>query len=318
MARADSKIVVSIIGDASKLSSSLGEAERKVGGFQVGLGTLAKGFVALGVASAGVDFIKGATQEADRLGDALARLTHTLGPEFTAQLDSAAGGFAEIGASKQDILELEAVFADFGHASGIANDALATLAPTAAATAQALTLTDDQGRSASQMLDLLDKAATGSEKAARELGVTLTDGLDPAAQMTSILAQLSDKVTDAESSQKDLEGQQSKLQAQWETLTGQLGGPLSDALASVVGFINDEIDAIPGAIKGWEMLGAAVEGFGRTALAPLGNVRDALEGLSNLLGDVAFNLTHIGSGAVSERTIRQANEDFNNRQGRAD
>lgn len=302
MARADSTIRVNIIGDAKGLQSTLTKADRSIAGFSSGI---VKGAVALGVVAAGFEFIQGATEEADRLGDAMARLNNQLGPGFTTQLESTAGHFAEIGASKQDILELEAIFADFGTAAGIADPTIAGMAESVAKTAQALTLTDDQGRDASAMMDLLNKAAGGSAKAAKELGVTLTDGLDPAAQMQSILGQLAGKVTDAESAQKDLEGQQSKLAAQWETLQAQIGGPLSEGLAAIVGFINDEIEAIPHAIEGFQKLGAAIEGMVRTVAAPLGNLNDLLGGIGDFFG--MNHTTKIGfTMSTNDRALLEA------------
>lgn len=318
MARADSTIRVSIIGDVKNLAGALNTADKQSGGL---LRSAVKVGVALGVVREGFDFIGDATREADRLGDALARLSNQIGPDFTGALRETADNFSDIGASTQDILEAEAIFADWATAAGIADPAIRGLAESVAATATALTLTDDQGRSVNEMLDLLDKAAGGSSKAAKELGVSLQAGLDPAAQMTNILGQLQGKVNDAFSAQKDLEGQQSKLQAQWETLTGQIGGPLSDALAGVVGFINDEIAAIPSAIAGWQMLGAAIEGFGRTALGPLGNVRDALENVLNLLGQTSSSgATQSGLRGVinrrsGERSTVRNQQDFDERNG---
>jgi len=314
VAKADSKITVSIVGDASKLSGSLDDANKQVGKFSGGIGKVATGIAALGAATVAVDFLKGATQEADRLGDAVTRLNAQLGPTLSADLEKASTGFTNLGASKQDILELEAAFVDAGTAMGQSGSALAGISQQAAILATKLSLVKDQDPS--ELLSLIAKAGGGASKAAKELGVTLIDGANASTQLNNVLAQLQAKYGDVGEGALDLEQQQKKLDAELETFSATLGGPVSDALAGVVGFINDEIDAIPGAIQGWQMLGAAVEGFGRTALGPLGNVRDALEGLSNLLGDVAFNLTHIGSGAVSERTIRQANDDFNNRQGR--
>ena len=303
MVRASSVISVSIIGDAKKLTGALSSADQATGGL---LKSAGKVLLAGKVINEGFDFVQDALGESDRLGDAMARLSTQLSPDTAKTLERTADNFSRIGASTQDMLELEAIFTDFGTAAGIADPTIAGMAESVAATAQALTQTDDQGRDASAMLDLLDKAAGGSAKAAKELGVSLTEGLSPADQMRSILAQLEPKLVDATTGTQDLASKQDELGAKFETVMGKIGQGLEGPLTGILQFIDDEIDAIPGAIDGWEMLGAAVEGFGRTALAPLGNVRDALEGLGDLIGDVAFNLTHIGQNVPNDRQVTQA------------
>lgn len=320
MSVGDSIIRVSIIGDAKRLVGALGEADKATSGL-LASSTRAIGgtLLALGGIREGFQFLGDSLNEADRLGDAMARLNAQLGPEFTSALESSAGSFHDIGQSSQDILELEAIFADWATSAGIADPIIATMADDVAGLAAALALTDDQGRPATAMLDLLDKAARGSAKAAAELGVTLTDGLSPADQMRSIMEQLSGRLNDARTGSQDLEGAQAELQASVEELQAKIGGPLADALKVVVGFINDEIDAIPHAIEGWQALGGIIETFGRTALGPLGNVADALRGILDLLGQagdaIGANGTPPPNFGSFEADIIRANRNFTDRNG---
>ena len=296
MARGDSVIRVSIIGDALGLNKAITQANTKLGTFGASVGGIAKGFLALGAIREGFQFIKDATGEADRLADSATRLNIQLGGDLGAKVENMAQGFVKLGLSQQDVQELAANFADLATAIGIADPIIADLAPTVAATAQAMQLLG-HGDAATNV-DLIGKAAGGSARAAKELGVTLITGASAADQLANIMAQLKPQLDSATTGSSDLEQSQAELQARWETLEAHIGGPLSDALTSVVGFINDEIDAIPGAIAGWQMLGAAIEGFGRTALGPLGNVRDALGGI----GDAINNVNKLFGGAFGHAT----------------
>jgi len=304
MARGDSVIRVSIIGDATKLNSTLKTTEGKVSGFSAGLKGIAGGIVALGAVTAGFEVIKGATEEADRLADSATRLNIQLGGDLGAKVEQAAQGFVKLGLSQQDVQELAANFADLATTIGIADPIIANLAPTVAATAQAMQLLG-HGDTATNV-DLIGKAAGGSAKAAKELGVTLLDNVDPATQLTNILAQLKPQLDSATTGSGDLEQSQAELQARWETLEAHIGGPLSDALTAVVGFINDEIEAIPGAIAGWQALGGAIEGMVRTVLGPLGNLNDAIGGIGDALDNLNKGLHVVFGGSSGGRSEGEA------------
>lgn len=318
MPSADSIIRVSIIGDAKKLTGALGEADRSTGGL---LKSAGKALVGLAVLDKGFDFAQGAIEEADRLGDAMTRLNISIGETNTAKLAEAADDYAAIGLSTQDVLEGAAAFADLGVNAGIAAPDIANLADDVTATAAAISLLD--GSDVATDIDLIGKAAGGNAKAMRALGInvseadvtmraltdtgkttaaSLTEGEKATARLNLVLDALKPKLDAATTGSGDLEQSQKELQARVETLQGQLGGPLSDALNQVLGFIIDEINAIPGAIHGWQMLGGAIESFGRHALGPLGNVRDALNGILNLLGQVTA-----GSQLNSSDTLRRRN-----------
>ncbi len=311
MANSSSIIRVSIIGDADKLTAALGEAETKVGGLIKKIGI---GLVALKAGGELADFLGDSVQEADRLEDATTRLNLQLG-KLAGNLIAGAGGdfFLSMGLSPQDVLEMEARFADLGTAIGLTDTELASTAESVTATAAALALLRDE--EPDTLLDLISKAAGGSAKAAKELGVTLLEGATAGEQLTNIMGQLKPTLDEVTGSTGDLERRQGELQARVEKLQGELGGPLTDALSGVLGFILDEIDAIPGAVQGWQNLGAAIENFGREALAPLARLEDMLQNIRNLLRQTSLELGGplTSTTALNEAIARRAQEDWENR-----
>lgn len=274
------EIRVKITGDAAGLNRALGGADAGIRGFAVKAGGV---LVAAAAGKEVLDFLGDSTAEADRLGDAIFNLETQLGG-LAAPLVESAGAFSEIGASKQDIIEMEARFADLATSIGIADPLIAATAESTAATAAAMALLSD--KEPDVILDLIAKAAAGSAKAARELGVTLDEDLGPAEQLTAILAQLKPKLDAATSGTADLEQQQAEWQAKVETLQAELGDKLGPALATVLGFINDEIDAIPHAIEGFARLGQVIGDTAAEILSPIARARDAVEGFLDLLGGV--------------------------------
>jgi ABC-type transporter Mla subunit MlaD len=299
MATGDSVIRVSIIGDAKKLTGALKEADKSTGGLLKSTAKLAAGgFLAFQGVGQAFDFLKTSTEEADRLGDAMDRLRLQVGPEFTGQLEKTAGAFTKIGASSQDMLELEAIFADFGTTAGITDAKIAGTAESVAALATALTLSDDSGRDANAMLDLITKAAGGSAKAAKELGVTLLDNVDASTQLDNIMAQLKPKLDEATTGTGDLEQSQRELQARTEDLSAKLGEKLAPALDTVLGFILDEIDAIPKAIAGFGMLDDAIGRFGDQSLGGLVKVSDLL---GTIIGALPGVNSLVGAGQIAGR-----------------
>jgi hypothetical protein len=292
VARGDSEIWVRIKGDASGLKTALSTADRSLGGFALKAGGA---LLALGTIKEGFEFVGDSLGEADRLGDAMTRLELQLGGPLAANLATTADDFSRLGQSKQDVLELEAAFADVATTLGIADPVIADLADNVVATAAAVSLLGDL--KPDQVVDLIGKAAGGSERAAKELGVTLLDGVDATGQLTNILAQLKPKLDEATTGTQDLESAQGEWDAKIETLQASLGEKLAPALATVLGFINDEIDAIPGAIKGYEMLADAIVGTFEQILSPIARARDAVEGFLNLLGQAT------GAGGGSSNAI---------------
>lgn len=301
MANSKSVIQVSIIGDAAKLIGAVNQADVATGGL---VKSAAKVFVASKVVKKGFDLLQDSLGEADRRGDAIQRLTAKVG-DLTPELIRASDGFSKIGASSQDILELEASFADLATSAGATPKLIADNATQLSVAALAMAQIHDADPSA--ILDAIGKAVGGQTRGLKEYGVdlteasvaqeamretgkanakSLTDQELAAARVTLIMQAFKPAVDAATAGTVDLAQRQDELGARFETVMGKIGAGVEGPLTDVLTFINDEIDAIPSAISGWEMLGAAVEGFGRTALAPLGNVRDALEGILNLLGQV--------------------------------
>jgi phage-related minor tail protein len=139
MADATSTIRVKIEGDAKGLSNELQKSDKAVGGLGVSMGKLAGAF-ALGAVAAGVaEFGSTALAEADRLGDATSRLELQLG-DLSDELVTSAENFASLGGSAQDVLELEAAFADAATAVQLSDEAIVRFADDAAATALAIAL----------------------------------------------------------------------------------------------------------------------------------------------------------------------------------
>jgi hypothetical protein len=316
VASADSVIRVSIIGDAKKLVGATKEADKSIGGLVKKAGPALAG---LAVAAGGFEFAQDSLNEADRLGDAMTRLEISIGKTDAEKLSGIAEDFHNLGLSKQDVLELSAHFADLGTNAGIAAPDIASLSDDVSATAAAISLLDGSDPSAN--VELLGKAAGGSAKAMKALGInvseaevearalkdtgkktadSLTEGEKATARLNVVLDKLKPKLDAAKTGSGDLEQSQKDLQAQVETLQAKLGGPLSDALNSVVGFILDEIDAIPGAIEGWKSLGGAIEGFARTVAAPLGNIKDLIDGI--LGGLTTLGQTPVSTGGGSSGT----------------
>lgn len=311
MARSKSWIEVIALGDFRNLQKGFQQANAATGGLA---GSLAKAFIASRAVGEAFEFIGDSLNEADRLDDAMTRLAGQLGDLNAQKLRETADAFSDLGLSAQDVLELEAAFVDLGTSVGISQNALVGFGPEAAKAAGALALIREEDPSA--ILDLIAKSAGGSERAAKNLGVALIDTKDPAEQFRNIMAQLAPQIDAVTSGEKDVEQQQAKLGAQWETLQANVGGLVEGPLTDLLGFINDEIAAIPHAIEGWQMLGRAVENFGRTALAPLGNVADALRGLIGLIQSVGNAIPDLGGGgAFNERDIVQAQERYRARNG---
>ncbi len=336
MPSASSVIRVSIIGDAKKLSGAIKDADRSTKGLlsssaKVGLATLG----GLGAVAAGTEFIQDAIGEADRLGDATARLNRIIGETDTAKIAAVAEDFTKLGLSKQDVLELSANFASIGIAAQLSAPEIAALSDDVAATAAAMSLVDDEGRDAAAFVDLIGKAAGGAEKPLKELGISLTDAEVAAramavtgksnaealteselasARLALILEKLKPALNDATTGTADLEQKQRAMQAQIETLSGKIGQQLEPALVAVLDGISEIIDELgdwPGAIG---QAGDAVVQFGRNVLGPLGNVRDALEGILGLFGQVA-GAAGAGTGFFNERDLQRTQDNRSERNG---
>lgn len=323
MADASSVIRVSIIGDASKLTGALDKGQSGIKGFVGKAGIALGGLFAVDKA---FDFIKGSLDQTDRMNDAIGRLQGTLGKTDEKKIEDIAGNFHKLGLSAPDVLELSASFADIATNIGIAAPKITDVAPELAGLAETMQLAGaDQGKDAAAIIVDIAKAAGGANKPLQSLGINLSDaavaqqamkdtGKSLPGQLTEsekatarlelITANLRDRFGETADKTADLETKQHDLQAQVETLQAKLGGPLSDALSSVVGFILDEIDAIPGAIEGWKSLGGAIVDMVNRVAAPLGNLND-------LIGQIGTNL---GLAADQQGKITQNAGDLRRRQ----
>lgn len=314
MARGKSIIDVLIIGDAKKLVGAFKQVDQSTGGL---LKSAGKVFLASEAIGKGFDFIQSSLGEADRLGDAMQRLSGQVGAFDTEKLKQTASGFSDLGLSAQDVLELEANFADLATSVGLSDDAITKFAPQAASAAGALSLIRDEDPSA--ILDLIAKATGGSARAAKDLGVALINTKDPAEQFKNIMSQLDPTLQSVATGGKDVEQQQRKLGAQWETLQANVGQLVEGPLTDLLSFINDEIDALPHAIDGFGKLGIVIHDAFANALSPLARLNDGL----GQLGDAIRSLPVVGNifgggGGLSEAQIRRANALFTERnsQGR--
>jgi hypothetical protein len=300
VANANSTIRVTIIGDAKSLSKAADTAEGSVKGMNSQLlkvgGIVAGAFVTREI----VDFGQAAVEEADRVSDAAGRIESQLG-SLSGPLVDAADGFSKLGASEGDMLTLEAKIIDVGTALQISDDHLATFADDAASTASALALITDTD--ADTWMEQIGKAAGGSEKALRALGISVTDaevvtraladtGKDNAESLTEgelaaarldlVLEKLNPRIAETVTGTGDLEQKQAELAAKVETLQGKIGEKLTPALEGMLDFV------LRG-IEGWELFGLAVEQNEkaiRELLSPLARAIDLLGTFINLIQEL--------------------------------
>ena len=132
------------------------------------------------------------------------------------------------------------------------------------------------------------------------------------------MAQLDPTLQSVTQGGKDVEQQQRKLGAQWETLQAQVGGLVEGPLTDLLSFINDEIEALPHAIDGFRMLGGVMVGAFQNALSPLARLNDALGDLGDTIRSLPVVGNIFGGGGPSESEIRRMNSLFTERnsQGR--
>ena len=312
--RANSTIRVNIIGDADSLAKAAAKGERAIGGFGMSVGRVAAGFGALFATDKLLDFAQETLGEADRLGDALDRLEGQLGSDLTRAIDDAAGGMAHLGQSRQDVLELAAAFTDTATALGVGAPDIAAWADDAAAIAAALAL---QGvGDAAGNIDAIGKAAGGSERALRELGINLdksavearalqdsgkdtpdllTDSELAAAGYALVLETLQKRLGDTSVANADLEQSQAELGARWETLTGMIGAGLEGPLNDLLKWIIDGIEGLALMIERWDDFAAAI----KKALGPIGDVAGALFDLLGIINDVITGLQDVVGGKAA-------------------
>lgn len=319
MARADSTVRVNIIGDAKSLEKAADKAEASVGGLGKLAGGLALGAGFALAADKALEFGATALGEADRVGDATARLEAQLG-KLAAPLEANATQFERLGQSRGDLLDLEAAVADFGAAAGLSADQTAPLAVNVSEAASALALIGVGGGDAATIVDLIGKAAKGGEKPLSELGISLTDaevatramkdtgkGLPEqlsatelaAARYALILEKLKPRIDDITGGEADLEQKQLELQAKFETFTGRVGEAIQGPLTEFLTFLVDATGSTEGLRLGLEKLA----GMFKTLLGPLGNAIDGLETFIKLAAQITgIKLPGVSSPTLSENS----------------
>jgi hypothetical protein len=308
VADANSTIRVNIIGDAKGLQTELGKADKGMAGLASNAGKLV-GALALGTAAVAVtDFAQTALSESDRLGDATTRLELQLG-SLSGELIEAADNFTKLGLSAQDVLELEAAFADAAVAIGLADQDIVRFADDAAATAGAIALLSDM--SPEEVIAQIGKAADGSERAMKALGISVTDaeiearaladtgkatadaltaGELAAASYALVLEELKPRLDEVAQGSGDVEQKQAELEAKWETLTAKIG-------AGIEGPLTDLLDWIIQGVEGLGMMDEfleLVEQSFRDFLGPVADAVQALEDFRRLLVDVLG----LGGGSI--------------------
>jgi len=322
VARADSTIRVAILGDASDLKAAAKDSEKATGRIsnsaKVAGGIIAGAFALDKV----LDFGQSALNEADRLGDATDRLNASLGP-LAPTLIATAGGLEDLGQSKQDVLELEARFTDLAKGAHILTENIAPVAQpvveAAAALAQ-LGVTED----AATAVDLIAKAAGGSSKPLKELGVdldenavkaqaladtgkksadALTDGELASARLKLIMEQLAPKVDLVTDGEADLEKRQDTLSAKFETFTGQVGDALDGPLTDLLTWLILTADAVGDSVDGFAAFRAQLNKLQGPAEDFRDVIREIFHWMSKLpVGGGVFSLGGTVFGAPGSQT----------------
>ena len=319
--RARSVIEVAILADVKNLDKTLTAVDTKIGTIgKVGAGVVG-GFVALGVIDKGFEFVAGALDKADAFSDAFADLAGTITPQFADDLKDVAFDFTNIGLSADEVGVLAAHFANLATAAGVTAPAIATMTPDLLKVAAAIAATT--GKTVDEVVDAIGKAAAGNERPIRDLGIDLdaiAEGLSPDETLRQILDDLITKFPELTSQTQGVADKQDVLNAKWDNFSTKVGQALEGPLAGVLDFFTTMIDRdIPHSITDLQNLGKAFEDFGRIALAPLGNVRDALGGIGDAINNLNKGLgavgNFIGGTGSREQEIINAERRYKERNG---
>lgn len=298
MARSSSVISVSIIGDAKKLIGAVGTADKATGGL---LKSAAKIGGSLFVIDKVFEVVDSSLKKADDFNDAFGVLERTIGKVDADKIKSVAFSMTNIGLSADEVGVLATSFANFAQSAGIAAPTISALTPDILDIAAAIHA-QSPDKTLDEIVADIGKAAGGSQKPVKDLGVVIDKSLNPDEQLRSILDQLKIKYGDASTAAGDFAGSQDTVNAKWDNFTIKLGQALDGPLKNLLTWINDEIDAIPGAIAGFEMLEDAMYNAAQNALAPFARLRDILEEIFsfniNSLQNVSGSSSGIRSGRV--------------------
>jgi hypothetical protein len=301
MARGDSIIRVSIIGDAKKLLGTLGEVDRKTGGL---LKIAGGAFLASRVIDTGFDIIGESVDKADAFADSLDRISRTVSPDFAKRIEDVAFDMTDIGLSADEVGTMAAAFAALATAAKVTEPTIAAVTPDLLRIASAIAAST--GKTVDEVIEDIGKAIKGSQRPVEEYGFVIDAALSPDQTILSILEQAKILFPEVKSATDDLAGSQDNLGAKWDNFTILLGNALEGPLKGVVDWGIDILEMIPSAIQGWQMLGKSIEDFGRFALGPLGNVRDAI----NAIGDAINNVGNLlGANGTPARNLGSFEDD---------
>lgn len=283
--RARSIIEVAILADVKNLDKTLTQIDKKIGTIgKVGAGVVG-GFVALGAIDKGFEFVSSSLEKADAFSDAFDTLSRQITPEFADRVKDIAFDFSDIGLSADEVGALAANFANLATAAGASAPAIADMTPKLLDVAAAIAA--KTGKTVDEVVTDLGKAAQGSQKPVADLGIVVDDTLNPDALLLSILEQAETLYGTAGDAAADYAGKQEALNAKWDNFSIKVGAALEGPLSGMLDFFITIIDRdIPRMMEGFEDLGKGIEDFARFALGPLGNLRDALGGILDLLGNV--------------------------------
>ena len=281
MAGATSVISVAIVGDSKKFQKAVGQADKSA----KNLGTsMRRTAIGIGAGIAGLfavskvfDVVGDAVNEADRLGDATANLNRIIGSVNTAKIAETADDFLKLGLSSQDVLELSVGFARIARAAGLSRGKIAKYATDVSATAQAMALVDEKGRTAATWIEIIGRAASkpATTRSMAALGLNLketrvqaealsatgkksADSLTKqelaAARLKLIMEGLAPVLKDATANMSDLERQRAEMGARLEEGLGKFGVAITPGLIEIMDWLLKIVDEIPKWVE-WFKLG---------------------------------------------------------------
>lgn len=272
LGKADAAINVVIDGDSKGLEDELRKSDQSLGTFSTGNVAKVGGVIAGAFATGAIiEFGTTAFAESERVDDAIGRLSGALqDPALVQALEDRADDFAAFGQSKQDMLELQGIFADIATSLGVSGEPLADYAGKAAEVAAALATLN--GGDPADWVDKIAKAATLGEDDLAALGIHLTtaevearaladNGRDSVDMLTDaelaaaaydlILEKLNPKLAEATEHSGDFADRQGELNAKLETFTGEVGEFLE-------GPAEDLLDWLLQGVDGWKLFGQSL------------------------------------------------------------
>lgn len=283
MATAKSIISVAILGDAKNLLRTFDTVDTRTGGF---LKSAAKVAVAGTVVKKGFDVLGDALGNADDFRDSMDDLAGTMSPEFARRIQDMSGDFTNIGLSAPEVGAMAASWANLAKAAGVSAPLIETMTPDLLKLAASIAATT--GKTVDEVIaDIGNAAGPRGQAVMRDYGVVVDKALSPEAKILDVFQQLLEKTPELTEKTGGLADKQDILGAKWDTFTTNVGLAVEGPLTDVVGWFADVSEMIPSAMDGFGMLGDRIIGFARDVLGPLGNVRDVLQKIAEMLPGAA-------------------------------